>query len=271
MTFPALKLQRKGREAGKVKTRVFSVRLLGHLAANRLWEPGGSAKAVRPVWIAYLGTDQESRAFTANFRAGRLAEADGDRFQAPKRSPHRWVTQRVPGGVVTVAYLPQLFHLEPPAPCCQDVRFVFSPPRWWLERQAERLEPEYGAEAWEAARAALFAAFLDRRTALPVIRDLAFHLRLYRAAREAEWVHEPESSRYAHGLLTGGRWAACGLDEPLACRVDAATFAEFLTHQTHLYHREEMRHGTTRRAADRRILPYSEAAPAQLCFDFAVA
>lgn len=272
MSFPQLKLQRRQREAGgEVKTRVFSVRRLAYLAASSLWEPEGAAGAVRPVWLGYLASDQESRAFTANFRAGRLAATGTIKFQVPRRSPHRWVTQRSGDLVITVAFLPELFHLDPPGPFCSDVCFVFAPPRWWLEAQAERLAAEFGEDAWEAARAALFAAFLDRRTALPLVSDLRFHLRLYRAALEADWLHRAEDSDYGNGLLQGTGWSACGLDEPLACRVGTAAFHQFLIEQTTLYRREEISHGTTRLAADRRLLSYPDAPAEQLRFDFAVA
>src|SRR6476646_6183503 len=50
------------------KSRAFSVRLLAFLSADRLWTCGATA-AIHPTWVAYYGTDQESRAFTANFRA----------------------------------------------------------------------------------------------------------------------------------------------------------------------------------------------------------
>jgi hypothetical protein len=151
------------------------------------------------------------------------------------------------------------------------IRFVLAPPRWWIEAQARELAADFGDQATDAARAAFFAAFLDRRTHLPLLSDLAFHLRLYRAALETEWVQQPAASRWGSGGLHASGLAACGLDEPLACSVDSATFAEFLIQQTTLYHKEILRHGTTRIASPCRLLSYPVEAPRQLCFDFAVA
>jgi len=103
-----------------------------------------------------LRTVGASRPFTANLRAGRRARID-DRgsLHVPKRSPHRWTSQPVPGGVATVAYLPELLHLEPPQPFTEDVRFVLAPTRRWVEEQADALEGKFGAEAPDPAWAVL--------------------------------------------------------------------------------------------------------------------
>ncbi len=97
--------ERKGR-GGPGKTRRFAVRLLGHATANRLWDCPTSGSVRRPVWVAYFGTEQESGPFTANFRASRKAATRNEVLQIPKKAPFRWTTQRVPGGVITVGYLP---------------------------------------------------------------------------------------------------------------------------------------------------------------------
>ena len=81
----------------------------GRSRRRSLWEPGGNGSALRPVWIAYAVTDRESSPFTANFRAGRKAGTTGEILEIPKRGPHRWSFQKVPGGV-TVAYFPSLFN-----------------------------------------------------------------------------------------------------------------------------------------------------------------
>ncbi len=269
--FPTLALERQeGRGKGR-KTRSFAVRLLGYLTADRLWDAPAAGPAVHPVWIAYFGTDGESGPFTANFRVGREARTRNERFRIPKKAAHRWTAAKVPGGVVTVGYLPELFHLEPPGPFVdREVRFVLAPARGWLAEQAEALAAELGEDAPDAARAALFAAYLDRRTPLPLLRDLRFHLRLYRAALEQPWVLRPGESRTYAPLYAAGVEAA-GLDHPLAVSASQEALAEFLVEQTTLYHREEARHGTTRFAADRRLLPCPATAPVQLRLDLAVA
>jgi hypothetical protein len=139
----------------------------------------------------------------------------------------------VPGGVVTVAYLAELFHLEPPVPFTEDVRFVMAPASRWVEREAEALRDEFGSEARDAARAALFAAFLDRRTPLPLLRDLRFHLQLFRAALEEPWAAAAGdgAAGAARGIET------CGLDEPVVCSVGQDALGEFVTAQTAEFHR----------------------------------
>lgn len=185
--------KRKGDQ--EVKSRRFSTHLLGYLAANRLWEFSQSHtdRRVRPVWIAYFGTEQELQPFTANFRAGRKACGHRLSFVIPKKAVYRWVTQKVPGGAVTLAYMPDLVHLEAGAES-ETVRFLYAPPTWWVEQQAAELTPKLGDEAADAARAALFAAHLDRRSPMPIVNDLRFHLRLWKAAQEADWTYECKDS-----------------------------------------------------------------------------
>jgi hypothetical protein len=147
-----------------------------------------------------------------------------------------------------------------------------APPRWWVAEQASVLASDFGSEAEEAARAALFCAFLDRRTALPLVHDLRFHLQVYRAALAAGWTHPLASpSRRGEEVLVGWGAEAAGLDAPVACSVGEAALSDFLIQQTSHYHREEIRRGKTRIAAGGRLLPYPGEASAQLRLDFAVA
>lgn len=235
MRFPRICIAPKSRR-GSTKTRRFRGSLLGYLTADRLWDLGaGSDGALRPVWLACFATVGEYRALTANLRAGRTAEVDGGpSLQVPRSSSHRWVSQPVPGGVVTAAYLPELFHLEPPVPFTEEgVGFVMAPARSWVEREAEALRPELGEDAEDGARAALFVAYLDRRTPLPLLRDLEFHLELYRAALDEPWLERVAagSSQRSFGLFRSG------LDEPAVCSVDLPALEGFLRDQTSRFHR----------------------------------
>ncbi len=234
MLYPQLTIEPP---AGRVtlKSRTFQARLLGYLTADRLWEfgtTGGSTQ--RPVWLAVFGTVGEAKPFVANLRAGRAARIErGGGLQIPKSSGHRWVNQAVSGGVVTVAYLAELFHLEPPVPFTEDVRFVMAPARRWVDREADTLGAEFGADARDTARAALFAAYLDRRTPLPLLRDLRFHLQLFHAALEEPWA--VETGEPTAGATRG--IGTCGLDASVVCSVDQAALGEFLTAQTAAFHR----------------------------------
>jgi hypothetical protein len=271
MDVPTLTISSEAKKGSTVKTRTFSVNLLGFLAADALWEPGGNGSAVRPVWLAYAATERESHPFTANLRAGRKAATGNQFLEIPRRAPHRFSFQKVPGGLVTVAHVPELFHLEPTNPAADPVAFVFAPPRWWVSEQAEALAADFGEDAEDAARAALFCAYLDRRTPLPLVHDLRFHLQLYRAARTAGWCHELTGRGRGGEVLVGQGAEASGLDAPLAASTGQAALAEFLIAQTQLYHQEEIRRGKTRIAASRRLLPYPPEAPVQLRLDLALA
>lgn len=247
-----------GKGRGK-KTRTFSVRLLGYLKANSLWDCG-LGDEVRPAWIAYLGTESESQAFTSNFRGGRKAETQSQTFKLPRSAPHRWTTQKVAGGVITTAYLPELFHLEPAFPAPERVRFIFAPPRWWLDRQEQSLQASYAKQAREVARAALFAAYLDRRTPLPVLGELDFHLQLYRAALETDWVQEPSGSPHSIRCLYAVGAQQCGFEQPLAVSARQKTVTDFLIAQTSSFKpSKETSHGPDRLASDRRLLPHADA------------
>lgn len=266
MQFPDLTITRETRKKNRrlpVKTRRFTVTLLGHVTANSLWDLGSNGSAIRPAWIAYLGSEQGCRAFTANFRAGRKAKAAGDVFEMPKKAPHRWLHHRHGESLLTVAYLPALFHLEPQiAP--QDITFLFMPPAWWIDEQAEALRGDFGEEASDAARAALFTAFLDRRSPLPIVHDLRFHLDLYRAALEEPWT-EGASCR---SRLSQERVTACGLDAPLLCRTSHEVFEGFLKRLTSRYYEDEIRRARARLAPKGRLLPYPEPSPRQLALEF---
>lgn len=275
----------RGKAAGPVKTRRFSVTLLGWTAADSMWFTTGQQNVTQPVWMAYAGSESAVRAFTANLRCGHKAamslgpghgEYRGDIFQIPKRSGHRWVQQRLGDSALGMVYLPEPFHLEPNRLGEQGrIDFLFMPPLWWLDAQTERLRPELGHDAREAAHAALFVAFLDRRTPRPLVNDLRFHLQLYRAALEQPWVMpaKPPGERWARraGHVYAFNTRACGLAEPLRVGVAADAFEQFLTAQTTTYFEQEIQHGTSRIPSTGRFLPYPELSGHQLRLDFAAA
>jgi hypothetical protein len=260
MTFPLMKIASGESE----KSRIFSVRRLAYLRADRLWEPRkGKRSQVRPAFLAFLGSRAGCQAFCANLMAEREALCEGETFSVSKKAGYRWMHQEVPGGVVTCWYLPQLFHLEP----VEDpgwVRFVFAPPRWWVEAQAVELRLEVagveGANGQDAAEAALFAAFLDRRTTLPILRELRFQLQLYLAAKEAGFVTR---TRDAYQGFDFAGFTECGLRPPLAVCASYPTVVEFLKEQINTY--RETYHGTTASPAGGRLLSYPEAPSFQYC------
>ncbi len=280
MDFPLLTITHEPRPGGRastsraVKSRRFSATLLTYLTADPLWPLGQAGQALRPVWISYAASCEMARAFTANLRGGRKAKIAGgaeEALELPRSAPHRWVIRRTEGGAaVTTAYLGRLFELDPGEPA-ERIDFVLTPPRRWLELQAAALAPDFGDDAVDAARAALFAAFLDRRSPLPLVHDLRFQLQLYRAALDATWTQGPRPLRYGNGDLWAATPEACGLDQPLLVDVSHPDFERFLKAQTADYFRKEIAHGQNRFRSDRRLLPYPERPPRQLCLDLAVA
>ena len=282
MAYPRLKIEQE--EEGQQKrakryrkTRVFGVASLGWLSAPRLWEQPEAPPGCRiPIWLSTFGTEAEARAFNANLKSHKTASDRHQRLRLPAKVRYLWTSQKVPGGVITTTYLPELFHLDPcrfslSASDEAPIRFVFAPARWWLERQAAALWQDFAEDALEAARAALFAAYLDRRTSLPLLQDLGFHLALYRSALAQPWV-KPAAAPYLEAeLLRSSEEPPLGLDAPLAVSVAPADLEAFLTAETQLYYREEIRHGKTQLPSTGRLLPYTPVPAAQLCLDLAVA
>ncbi len=276
MDFSTLTITHERKSKGRVvKSRRFCATLLTYLTADRLWALGQAGQAMRPVWITYAASHEMGRAFTANLRGSRKVKIGSGRaeevLELPRSARHRWISQRTGGGAtVTTAYLTEIFELDPGVPT-ERIAFVLMPPRQWLECQAEALEPEFRDGAMDVARAALFAAFLDRRSPLPLVHDLRFQLQLYRAALEAPWTQGSRTLRHGEGDLWATSPSACGLDAPRLVDVSHPDFEAFLKAQTAQYFHQEIAHGTHRFGPDRRLLPYPQRAPRQLRLDLEVA
>jgi hypothetical protein len=253
------------------KSRSFSVELLAYVLANDLWELGSGAKerTHRPVLMAYAGTDQGSRAFSANLRGGRPAVVAGNstRFEIPRSAGFRFETFSQARATLTLAYLPSLFSFQPSASDPEEISFLCLPPTWWIDEQEQAIGPTMGHEAREAALAAYFVAYLDQRSALPIANDLSFHLKLYRAALDQPWCQRGSGSEWSPGKLFHFGLETVGFEPPVYCHVDHPTFAQFLKAQTaaHLPPQQEtIAHGTTRIHRLGRVLPNSSRPAAQL-------
>jgi len=254
------KPQREGQ-----KSRSFSVELLSYVLANDLWDlgAGGKERNHRPVFLAYAGTDQACRAFSANLRSGRPAVVAGNghqvtKFEVPKSAGFRYETFSREGATLTLAYLPAVFGFQPPTADSGSLAFLCLPPTWWVEQEAQAIRKAMGENAREAAVAAYFVAFLDQRSPLPIANDLAFHLELYQAALEQPWCQQTSGTEWSPGRLFHTGLEAIGYEPALYCNVDHATFGEFLKAQTarHLPSEQETtHHGTTPIRRPRRLLP----------------
>jgi len=264
------KPQREGQ-----KSRSFSVELLAFILANDLWElgAGGKERNHRPVFMAYAGTDQASRAFSANLRCGRPAVVAGNshlatKFEIPRSAGFRYETFSREGATLTLAYLPPVFSFQPPTADSGSISFLCLPPSWWVEQEAQAIKKTMGRDAREAAVAAYFVAYLDQRSTLPIANDLLFHLKLYRAALEEPWCQQSSGTEWSPGPLFQTGLETIGFEPALYCNVDPAIFAEFLKAQTaaHLSSEQETIHGTTRIDRPRRLLPDPICAAAQAGF-----
>lgn len=255
------------------KTRSFRADLMAVVAANKMWEYGGTQKdrTCRPVFLAYAATDQEARAFTANIRTGRPAVQErsgsgGDRWEIPRSAGFRFETFSSEGATLTLGFLPSIFALQPGTVDQTRIEFISMPPTWWVEEQAAEIRSEMGADAEDAAIAAYFVAYLDLRSPLPVANHLSFHLGLYRAAQEQPWCFA--ASRNERDFLYAEGVDAVGFSKPVAVQATHEQFAAFLAEYTAAHlpkDREEViSHGTPRIASPRRVLSHARRAASQL-------
>jgi hypothetical protein len=206
------------RSGKKRKGRSFEAHLLHVVVANNCWNVGNKQFSVRPVMAAWGGSSAEVAAFTANARTGRKVwvrpasrshTTNSDTVLEFLRSaPYRWVTQRLPHDMAaTFVYLPALFDLDPGVPPDRVV-FCMAAATWWVEQQVDQLQHVPADVRREVAVAALFAAYLDRRTAVPLISDWRFHLRCWHKAADQEWFHKPSGYLKNPGDL--GTWPERG-------------------------------------------------------------
>lgn len=227
------------------KGRTFSAYLLNYLTADTAWECGSSDPR-RPVYLAFTASDREAHAFTANLRTGRRAVVrnvyghEQGKIEFLRSSAHRFVTARSrrSGGAIVTVYLPSLFELDPGL-IDPTIRFLFAPASWWVDRElsspALRSFPQ--EEARELVVAASFAAYLDRRTSLPIINDPRFHRQLWRAAKREVWWHEPERSTYGHATFRVFPEEIHGLEHVGLVSVDHPAFESFLRRETSIFYK----------------------------------
>jgi hypothetical protein len=271
MDFTTLTIRTEPKKDPEAKTRTFSVQLLGFLTADPLWEPGGNGSAHRPVWIAYAGTDREAHPSPPTSAPAARPPPTATSWRSPNALPIAGPPRRSPAD-------------SSPSPTSPLSSTSIRWPKAPIPSALSSHRPAGGSASRQKLSLAtsettpgrrpgppLFCAYLDRRTPLPLIHDLHFHLQVYRAAGSAGWLHELSRSRAGGEVLVGRGAEASGLDAPVACSVGQSALADFLIQQTQLFHHEEIRRGKTRIAASGRLLPYPLEAPVQLRLDLAVA
>lgn len=188
------------------KSRCFGGTCLGMFFANFLYEEGYSGKNLRPIWALFAGTDTELKPFMANLRCGRKASIPNKKgsnsieFLKGGKFNVSWL--RYEEGSLATIYHPELFRLDPGIVDPLMVKFVLVVPEDWAYAQTG-LDPSAvdhvlnvkKAEEWSLPltqeeldqllpTAYLFAAYLDRRTSIPLLTDAKFYLQLLCAALE---------------------------------------------------------------------------------------
>lgn len=238
------------RSGGTGKGRTFRVSLLGFITADG-YHRNGSSRAYRPAYLSVAESDAQVRAFVANLRTGRECEvrdAAGNllpkTLETPRALGLRWHFKKMdrPAGVtVATGYMPELCDLDPGI-LQGDIRFLFAPPRWWVDRELQ--SPSIQALPEKIRRDAvigqLFAAFLDKRSPLPIVPDPLFHRRLYVAARGLTWFAEPDGNmQWSPRMFRFPGTAADGLELVARVKVSHEQFESLLVHETSRYFAEE--------------------------------
>ncbi len=226
----------------KGKGREFDV----HLHCMMAVEPHPAADdTFKPCWLSFCGTPAECSPVAANLKLGCKAVVMENsctvaRLNIGKTDSWRTDVQDLPGEGLSVGgqsvtlAAPDLFDLNATGARGDRSRFVFLAPSWWTQREAA----DVGSR--EAAVASLFAAYLDRRSDLPILTDPAFHLRLWRAAQAETWLREPSSSVYFPGPFFLYPARPEGFEAVRFVDASADQLREFLSEQTR-EHRLESR------------------------------
>lgn len=254
------------------KGRTFRAMCLATIEADSLWQ-GGGADDRRPVWSMFIGSENELRPFAVNLQLGRKAQFVSNthsskrdhRIELLKSARFALSFQREAEGSIATAYLPDLFRLDPGMVDPTGARFVLAPTAAWVASQkvdpkplvehalrlpyADKIEPELLPTL--APMAYLFAAYLDRRTRLPLLADGRFYLQLLLACLDqgcasfADKASDRGYNGYAYdrrawGYNRGLRFFAEGVEDvglapPIAFGADHKAFGELLAEQVAVF------------------------------------
>lgn len=168
------------------KGRSFSAYMLGWIDAPRFFEAGTNGKNTRPVWLSVLASEGESRPFCRNLQLGKVAASRVEKFELLKTAGYQVRHQRVPEGVISTFFLPDLFVINPGMVDPDQIKFIMLPDPHWLEQQSDP----------EGALALLFLAYLDRRCRFPMPPDVGFAQKLLHACLEEGLAHQNEDRYY---------------------------------------------------------------------------
>lgn len=254
------------------KGRIFEGTLVGYITCGQLWPQ--ASDNIRPVMAVVACTEAQSRPFIANLQTGRKAKKGavgakgGEVVELLKSAGYVYAPQRFDGLVVTTAYLPSFFTMDPGMVDPAGIEFILAPPEVWCEehrgtlpvqamtdhvvrtRKADkRLQNKKTVSAEVLASlapvASLAMAYLDRRTRAPLLQDPRFHLQLLAAMVDAEMVHFPSEERDwgDDWGVASKRWfyvhkpGQMKLGICLAAKTTHTRFQEVLGEQVRLYYK----------------------------------
>lgn len=237
------------------KGRSFSVELLSYVCANKLWDGGqADTQKVRPVWMAFGGSQQECRIFWANLRKGRLAEDSNrtpTRFELMKSANYQFHIQKLDDGVVYYVYLQDLFLMNPGMVDPHSISFVVLPSKLWVRQQQipqqdviqhlDRLGLSVDANTdmqWVVSLSMLFLLYLDRRTRYPIPTDPKFAVQLlYQCMKQGYLqLHNGGYGRYHGDGYTEVNLDAVGMMPGFAFSASHQSFNPFLSQEIQVWH-----------------------------------
>jgi hypothetical protein len=187
----------------KRKGRAFSAEVLAYASASALWD-AGSASTLRPAFLLCGTSEEEAEPVRENLRAGERAHMKGDPgpdagtyVEFMRSAGYAFASERTEEGTIITAHLPELCDFQPGLVDPAGVRFVLFPARddlaemhvgelefAALRRALARLGVAVPHDDLSdlAATAAMWAAYLDERSELPIPPDTSFRIELCLAA-----------------------------------------------------------------------------------------
>jgi hypothetical protein len=241
----------------KKKGHAFTFELAAYIEAKTILGRGAS-ETIRPVFMVAAMSEAKASAVRANLIMGRRFgvlnnhNKWGTRFEMMRSQPYVWEAQRAEGGYLLTAYVAQPFLPDPGFVDHDRLTFVMLPQLSWVARMAEKLGPIAMGKACAyvskvlppkrryddvdvepesvVAMAPLFAAYLDRRTRVPLVPDLRFQLQmLVHMLRIRAAVRPDDTSR---SELRSQGLEPLGFGEPVMVDTTHKVFEEFAAEES---------------------------------------
>lgn len=234
------------------KGRSFRATLVSYVEVRSLLPAGNDA--ARPVHMTLAGSDNELRPFVANLRTGKKAVTGykgREKYEVLKSAGFQCAWQRSVLGSVVTLFAPDLFCLDPGMVDPKGVSFVMLPAREWLKPLDVHVPACVPDEQRDDVRsmAALFIAYLDRRTRCPLVPDPRFYVQVLACALDEGLASWSGGSSYSHewgqndGSFMEVGTELVGLAPGLVFRASHETLETFLAAQVKTYFAKEATNG----------------------------